>query len=211
MMRRIICTVAVVLCLAASQAHAAIYGFTGLTNTNVNNTQNGQAQLSVEVLANGSLVDFIFRNIGLNACSITDVYFDDDILLSFGSIVNGPGVLFSHNATPPNLPGANLASPPFVTTTGLSADSNAPVQPNGVNPGEMLTIRMALLGSNMFADVISDLASRDLRIGIHVQGFANGGSESFIGNPNPGVVPAPGALVLGVVGMACLRRVRRVA
>jgi MYXO-CTERM domain-containing protein len=48
-----------------------------------------------------------------------------------------------------------------------------------------------------------------LRVGIHVQGFADGGSEAFINDPP--VVPLPGAALLGVLGLGtagglCRRR-----
>jgi len=70
--------------------------------------------------------------------------FDDGSLVGIFSIDNSdPGVAFSDPAVPGNLPGANNASPAFVATTGFSADSDPPVQPNGVNPGETLGILFA--------------------------------------------------------------------
>jgi hypothetical protein len=57
-----------------------------------------------------------------------------------------------------------------------------------------------------------------LRIGIHVQGFASGGSESFVNNPPappgggedpPSAVPEPGVLSLvgfSLLGMLAVRR-----
>jgi hypothetical protein len=48
-------------------------------------------------------------------------------------------------------------------------------------------------------NVYADLESGALRIGIHVQGFASEGSESFI---NGEKVPAPGALLLGLLGLS---------
>ena len=88
---------------------------------------------------------------------------------------------------------------------GFLADSDPPAQPNGVNPGEFLTIIFNLINGQTFADVINELDTADeLRIGIHVQGFANGGSESFVN------VPAPGALgVSALAGLVALRRRRR--
>ena len=106
-----------------------------------------------------------------------------------------PGVDFTEPASPGILPSANDASPPFVSA-GFSADSDPPVQLNGVNPGESLGILFDLQGTGSFDNVIALLNNGDLRIGIHVQGFASGGSESFVNKP----VPEPHAAVLFAIG-----------
>ena len=54
-----------------------------------------------------------------------------------------------------------------------------------------------------YADVLSELASGALRIGIHVQGFASTGSESLINTPEPGTALL---LALGLGGLAAGRR-----
>jgi hypothetical protein len=51
----------------------------------------------------------------------------------------------------------------------------------------------------------------DLRIGIHVQSFGNGGSESFVNDPGlpPSIVPIPAAAWLlgsGLIGLAGVAR-----
>ena len=119
-----------------------------------------------------------------------------------------PGIVdFSQGASPGNLPAANNASPPFNTTAGFNADSNPPTQPNGVNPGELLGIRFTLVAGQDFNDVLTELGDGTLRIGIHVQGYASGGSESFVNTP----VPEPttfGLFGLGLSALA-LARLRR--
>lgn len=193
--------------LAAVSAEAGVvYDFFNVTGNSLANASAGEAQLSVTVDAAGpGKVSFLFENRGSTAMSITDVYFDDGTLLGIASINGSSGVDFSQNASPRNLPGGNLLSPAFETSAGFSADSNSPAQPNGVGPGESLTIVFDLLATKTLTDIITELNSgRDLRIGIHVQGFGDGGSESFVNN-----VPTPGALALLALGGLVVGRRRR--
>ena len=181
-------------------AMAIPLGFQNITNNNPVNAAIGEAQLSVEVTpypSSTNQVLFYFSNVGPSRSSIADVYFDDGDLFTFGLILNSTGVSFSPGAAPRNLPGGNTIH--FVANRALSVDSNSPTQPNGVNPGENLGIVLVLLPGNDFQNVLDELASGDLRVGIHVQGFASGGSESFVNNPNP--VPEPATMLLFGVGL----------
>jgi hypothetical protein len=192
----------------ASTAQADTFNFSCITNNDAQDCQVGLLQLSVEVLAApAGQVQFIFRNAGPAASSITDIYFDDGTLLGLASITNGSGVDFSQDASPGNLPGGTSISPAFEATTGFTADSNAPTQPSGVNPGEVVSIFFTLQAGGTLADVISELYSGELRIGVHVQGFLPDGSESFV-NTVP-TVPLPAAVWLllgGLGGFGALRR-----
>lgn len=209
---------AITLALGVFCAHleaAPTYSFVNITNNNAGDAAIGEAQLFVELFDLGTQVNFAFTNIGPEASSITDVYYDNGSLLGIASIDNSdPGVQFSQDANPPDLPGGETVVPPFEVTTGFLADSDEPPPINGVNPGEHLGILFNLVGGGTFADVVDELASGELRIGIHVQGFASGGSESFINNgivdgDGNGVIPAPGALVLCSIGAGCLGWLRR--
>ena len=176
----------------------------------------------------GNQTEFLFTNTGPDASSITDVYFDDGTLLGIATITNTLGLVeFSQLASPPDLPGGNNVSSPFVTTAGFSADSDPPAQPFGVNPGESLGITFDLQAGGGFDNIIDELDSGALRIGIHVQGYSSGGSESFInngisngnggnggnggnnGNDGNGVIPAPGAIMLGGIGVGVVSWFRR--
>jgi len=205
--------------VGSTPASALIIGFGGLTNNNATNVAIGQNQLFVDITdPGGGRVSFRFFNTGPLGSSITDVYFADGTLLGIAQIINGTGVSFSQGASPPNLPGGNLASPPFQTTAGFLADSNPPVAANGVNPGEQMTIIFNLINGKTFANTLAALnlggAPGGLRIGIHVQAFVGGGSESFINRSPPTNVPEPASLLMfgiGMLGLGFLSYRRRIA
>ena len=197
------------------------YSFDNITNNSPVSAAIGEAQLSVTVSDEGAgLVRFQFDNIGPEASSITDVYFDDRADPSLfvpviDTIENQDGVQFAEMARPKNLPGGRNLDPRFKATRGLTADSDSPVQSNGVNPGETLGLLLELANGHIFQDVLSAIDSAALRIGIHVQGFANGESESFVnsGSPTPPpVVPEPSGLTLfslAAIGLVLGQRWRR--
>lgn len=201
---RIILGLSAALLLSATPSAAATLGFGCISNNSPANCTIAEAQLAVDVTdAGGGQVLFTFTNLGPAASSITDVYFDDGSLLAIALVNNVPGVDFSQLASPSNLPAGNMASPPFETTAGFSADSNPPTQPNGVNPGETLSIHFTLQGIQTYSDVLAELSDGRLRIGIHVQGFADGGSESLVNVPEPASIA-----LLGLAALAFVRRTR---
>ncbi|MBW4575408.1 MAG: PEP-CTERM sorting domain-containing protein [Aphanothece sp. CMT-3BRIN-NPC111] len=162
------------------------------SDTNAGNCQTGESQFVAKVSQTSTgQVLFEFYNRAKDgmtalASSITDIYFDDNSpfsLYSVAEIRNSSGVSFSQYARPGNLPGG--ADIGF--SADYSADSNSPVQPNGVNPGESIGILFNVRSGfdDPFNAVITDLQRGNLRLGIHGQGFSNGGSESFVNEAVP--------------------------
>lgn len=198
------------------EAASTNYGFYNITHNDAAAETDGESNLMVEVIDLGTQVQFKFIN--NSTSSLTDVYFDDGSLLGIASITDsGSGVAFSEGGSPSNLPGGNTASPSFVTTAGFLADSDPAVSPNGVSSGEWVAITFDLINGKTYADTLAALAlpngggTGDLRIGVHVQSYTGGYSESFINNPAPVPEAETYAMMLaglGLVGWAARRRGR---
>lgn len=190
---------------ALPAAHAQSFGFDCITNNSAGNCSAGESQLGMTFSnAGGGFVDFRFTNTGPAALSITDIYWDwtgssPSLSTWFASITDsGAGVDFSFGASPSNLSGGNTVG----FDANLGADTNSPTQPNGVNPGEWVNFRF--WGS--FSALSAALTSGALDVGIHVQGFANGGSESFVVTTP---VPEPSTYALMLAGLGAIGWVAR--
>lgn len=199
----------------ATPSHAYTIGFYRITN-NGNPDISSQLSVSVEGVTENKVSFTFYNNVG-TVSSITDIYFDDGTLLGISTIESSLGVSFSAPATPKDLPGANLISPPFVTSTAANeyfsadSDSQGGVVNNGVNSSsEWVRIVFSLVNGKSFGDTTAALASGALRIGLHVQGIGatmvtTGGSDSYVNTP----VPVPAAawlLASGLIGLAVVRR-----
>lgn len=205
-------TLKIILCfglvILAGNASAVMLGFDCITNNSMTNCAVGEAQLSVDVTDAGSdQVRFTFSNSGPEALFISDIYFDNgepgSTLVSIAALEEMMGVDFQ---TPipgmGGLPGGNTIG--FDTTMNLETN-NAPGSANGVDPGEMLGVLFDLVSGQTFADVIDELVSSALRVGIHVQGFQPNGSESFVNTP----VPLPAAIWFLGTGLLALAGISR--
>lgn len=201
----------------AQASIAASFRFANVTFNSPANVNTGRDQLMIDVGNDigGSgfgpihQVRFTFHNIGTMASAITDIYFDEGTggtIDSLAFIENiDESVYFQTGATPSNLPGASEASPPFHANPAFSIEAPPPETENGMNPGETVRIVFNLLPGKTIPDVVTDMVAGNLRVGLNVQGFANGGAESFVNLPTP--VPEPLSLLPGLLfgGLAMYR------
>lgn len=198
--------------LSAGIAQASImpvtYGF-NVINATASSTwhTSPDMDLSVEVSLVGSEVKFKFSNDSLFACSMTQIYFDDDSgsLAGIVSIDWGTqtGVNFVQGTNNGKLPGGENLTPRLEASNpqmSFSASPIAPVAPNGINPGEWLSLIFDLNSGKTSEDVIAAFDSDELRIGVHLQAFPDGSSASYV-TPEPTTIA-----LLGIGTITLLRR-----
>ncbi|MHC4084566.1 MAG: PEP-CTERM sorting domain-containing protein [Planctomycetota bacterium] len=159
--------------------------------------------LYVEVVDSESRVDFIFHNESIIDSSIARIYLEGGSFLSFAEMIEGPGTSFNPSATPAKLPGADLLDLSLQTTYEVSFDSEPAAPHNGINPDEWLMTTFDLINSGTFQNMVDELNTGVMWIGVHVIALPDGSSESAI------AVPEPAALFLLWFGALTLLRKRR--
>jgi len=198
--RILLCFVYICLLIFASAANAILVPLEVFTN---NGLYGDSMNLYVAVTDAGSgQVDFTFHNENTFTSSIKRIYFDDGILSGIAAITEGPGTDFDISTTPSDLPSGNKLGPPFETTEGFSVGAEPSPAHNGINPGEWLTITFNLKSGKIFSDVVSNLQTNTLRIGVHVISLPDGSSEAA-------VTPEPATICLLAVSSLFILRKRR--
>ena len=151
--------------------------------------------------------DFTFWNDSTVQSSVTKVYWDDGSLVGSCGITTSAGVNFTeYEMTPPNVPGWNLLDEPFDATRAFTSEAVPPLYHNGINDGgvEWAEFCFTLDVADDYFDLQNELISGDLRLAVHLQGFADGSSESAVNVPEPGSLT-----LLALGGLALLGRRRR--
>lgn len=183
---------------AALPAAAQDFGFTCISN-NSGSCSSFESQLNLNVSGSGNSVTFTFANLaGGLASSIADIYFNQafSFLSALSPVItdSGAGVAFSSGANPGDPPGTGNT-----WTTSYSADSDAPTQPNGANPGEF--VAFTFTGTDIFSQSLAAFGSGGLAA-VHLQGLPGGYSETLVTGGSVTPVPEPQTYALMLAGLA---------
>ncbi|MBW8035772.1 MAG: PEP-CTERM sorting domain-containing protein [Planctomycetes bacterium] len=208
--------------LCASNLYAALCSFDRIEG---NEGVDISDQLKVNVSSNGQMLDsilgemvdkvtFKFTNkTGGVDSSITEIYFYDGSLLNMYSIDDShPNVYFEDlgaSTNPGELPGYQ---PNYELLSVLSAtEAENPESKKGVKTGEWIEIGYTLLPGKTFQDLLDDMETREVVIGIHVKSIdqPGGGAESDSFILNTVIVPEPATIGILALGSLLVIRKRR--
>lgn len=186
----------------ASSASASFL-FSQITD---NGNENVANQFVLDVIDHGSEVGLKVTNLGPIASTIAGFYVDDDNgrfsaitdYVGTGSVSFGPPP-----PGPDDLPNGGIVG----FATDFTATADPPPATNGVDPGEMFELKLSLTGGATATDVVHDLSSGAMAVGLHVVSIGTvGGSESFVTQP---FIPTPGTIVLSACAFGCVSLRRR--
>lgn len=199
--------VAVILLFPAAVCQAVIFPLEIFTNNSPYADDPGW-DLYVDVWDGTGVANFTFYNDSILHSSIARIFFDDGSLLGVDEVINSEDYTFFKKVPAPQpLPGGDILVPPFVADREYSIGTPNPPPWKGVNNGdivnEWVTIRFDLIPGGDLDDVINELYSGALRIGVYVIDLPDGYTESAV-TPEPATVA-----LLGLGTLFVLRRKRR--
>ncbi len=208
----------VLLCLAFALVWAPLWigspaaavgfeAFSCITNNAPGDCAIGSTQLSAEIVPSGEDALLTITMTGFDAALVKQIFIESSFVtaISFQGSTEDGTVVFGTGQAGGNLPGGNNVS--FVEAFNIAANSPPPLNGIGFHPQDDFSLQageflLSLTGGDF------SLLLADLRIGVHVIGYASGGSESFVSTP----VPEPGTFALlatGLLGLAKLGRSSR--
>jgi hypothetical protein len=189
------------------QAQLVTFPFNIFTN-NSPYADDLDGDMYVDVWDGTGVVNFTFYNNSSLQSSVARIYFDDGSLLGIDQVFNSQDyTAFDTSVTPGDLPGGNLLDPPFVADREFTIGAESPPPWEGVNNGnivnEWVTVRFNLINGGDLYDVIDELNSGVLRVGLHIIDLPEGYSESAL------LIPEPATIMLLGLGALVLLRKRR--
>lgn len=210
----VVAVVVVGMCTSATYAietGEATFPFVAVPGTNAENAAIGENQLALTVagLPPNQAV-FTVKNTGTTPSSVMGLFFDTENSSTLEGLegtefTGSQGVNFTRAAVVAGLPGATLLTPVFVTSNGM--ELNAGSTTKGVSNGKSVSVTTNVAQNATLAQLLQEIDTGQIRVGVNVEGFPNGGTGSFV---NLGTaIPAPAAIVLGSLGTGLIGLLRR--